>query len=195
LCPLITRSPVTGLVERVFNINLNVAAARTSGVDFEMRYTRETDFFSSQSENLFLRLFAGHLTENSVTTTVYRDDLGSEDSPEWNATATLGYTVGNLGARLIGRYYDTTFADVLWTEGVDVDDNSVPSQTVTSLVLSYSGELAGGASWTANFHINNLFDRDPPVTPSQNQRGGQQPIGNFFDVFGRRYQVSVNFEF
>lgn len=195
LCNLVTRSPTTGLVERVLNVNLNVAAARTSGIDFEMRYAHEVDFVRSQSENLFFRAFAGHLKENSVTTTVYRDDLGSQLSPEWVVTATLGYDIGNFGARLIGRYYDSTLNNVLWTEGVEVDDNTISSQTVANLVLTYSGETSGGANWTANFHVNNLFDRDPPIIASENQRGGQQSIGNQFDVFGRRYQVSVNFAF
>src|SRR5690606_3639236 len=125
LCALITRSPVTGRVERVFNINLNVAAARTSGVDLEMRYQREPNFFDSVSESLFFRLFAGYLRENSVTTTVYRDDVGSQASPEWNVTATVGYNVGNIGVRAVGRYFDSTLNDVLWVEGVDVDDNTI----------------------------------------------------------------------
>lgn len=195
LCTLITRSPITGRVERVFNVNLNVAAALTSGVDIEMRYQREPDFFASAPESLFFRLFAGYLRENSVTTTVYRDDVGSQASPEWNATATVGYSVGNFGVRAVGRYFDSTLNDVLWVEGVDVDDNTISSQTVWNLIFSYSGTTAGGGNWTANFHINNVFDRDPPIIPTQNQRGGQQLVGNNFDVFGRRYQASVTFSF
>lgn len=195
LCQLITRSAVTGRVERVFNINLNVAAATTSGVDLEMRYQREPDFVADASESLFFRLFAGYLRENSVTTTVYRDDVGSQASPEWNVTATVGYNVGNIGVRAVGRYFDSTLNDVLWVEGVDVDDNTISSQTVWNLVFSYSGTSGRGTNWTANFHINNLFDRDPPIIPTQNQRGGQQLVGNNFDVFGRRYQASVTFSF
>jgi len=195
LCALITRSPITGRVERVFNINLNVAAALTSGVDIEMRYQRETDFFESAAESLFFRLFAGYLRENSVTTTVYRDDVGSQQSPEWNAALSAGYNVGNFGVRAIGRYYDSTLNDVLWVEGVDVDDNTISSQTVWNLVFSYSGAMAGGSNWTASFYINNVFDRDPPIIATQNQRGGQQLVGNNFDVFGRRYQASVTFSF
>jgi outer membrane receptor protein involved in Fe transport len=195
LCALITRSPVTGLVERVLNVNLNVAAAVTSGVDVEMRYQHEPDFFANASESLFFRLFAGYLGENSVTTTVYRDDVGSQASPEWNATATAGYTIGNFGVRAIGRYYDSTLANVRWVEGVDVDDNTISSQTVWNLAFSYSGVMGGGTNWTASFNINNIFDRDPPIIPTQSQRGGQQLVGNNFDVFGRRYEASVSFSF
>src|SRR5690606_4190792 len=49
LCSLITRNS-SGVVERILNVNLNVAAARTSGVDIEMRYNRETNFFANQNE-------------------------------------------------------------------------------------------------------------------------------------------------
>ena len=45
------------------------------------------------------------------------------------------------------------------------------------------------------FNVNNVFDRDPPISPSQSQRGGQQGVANGYDVFGRRYQLSVNYTF
>src|SRR5690606_7313963 len=94
LCTLITRSPITGGGGRVFNVNVKLAAALRLARASEMRYQREPDFCASARESLFFRLFAGCLRENTVTTTVYRDDGGSQASPEWNATATVGYSVG-----------------------------------------------------------------------------------------------------
>jgi iron complex outermembrane receptor protein len=195
LCALVTRSTTTGLIERVLDINLNVAAGVTSGIDIEARYDMEPNFFANEDENLSLRLFAGQLLENSVTTAVYRDDLGSQSSPEWNATGTLGYSIGDYGVRLIGRYYDSTKINILWKEGVDVDDNTIASQTVWNMVFDYRGETASGGNWVASFNVNNLMDRDPPVIPSESLRGGQQGVGNNYDVFGRRYQLSLNYSF
>jgi outer membrane receptor protein involved in Fe transport len=197
LCQYIFRG-TNGVIERVLNVNLNVAAAVTSGVDIEMRYDMEPDFFNGETENLSVRMFAGYLGENSVQATpgaVNRDDVGSQASPEWNSTATLGYNVGPYGVQLVGRYLDSTLNDVLWVEGRDVDDNTVSSQTIANLVLSYRGETANGANWVTSFNITNVFDRDSPIIPSQNQRGGQQTISNLFDAYGRRYQLSLNYNF
>ncbi|HEY0961531.1 MAG TPA: hypothetical protein VGE69_04165, partial [Pseudomonadales bacterium] len=108
------------------------------------------------------------------------------------------YNFGDYGVSLIGRYYDSTIvsqAGILWREGFEVDDNTIASQTVANLVLSYRGETANGGNWVASFNVNNLFDRDPPIQASENLRGGQQGVGNVYDVFGRRYQLSLNYNF
>ena len=194
LCGLITRN-AAGTIERVLDINLNVAAGVTSGVDIEARYDMQPDFFGNQEESLSFRMFAGKLLENSVTTAVYRDDLGSVSSPEWNATGTVGYRVGNYGVRLIGRYYDSTLINVLWQEGRDVDDNTVASQTVFNMAFDYRGETSSGSTWVAALNVSNIMDRDPSVRPSSSLRGGQQGISGNYDVFGRRYQLSLNYSF
>jgi len=198
-CNQIVRNAGTGLIERVDDRQVNAAAGVTSGVDIEVRYDLEPDFFSSQTENLRLRLFANHILENSVTTTTYRDDTGSLTSPEWNATATLGYDIGNVGVNWITRYYDSTSYTngfgVFWRSGFDVDDATIASQTVHNLAVSYRGETAGGGNWVASFNVNNILDRNPPVVASQNLRGGQQGVSNVFDVFGRRYQLGLNYSF
>ncbi len=199
LCSLVVRNTVNNQVDRVLNVNLNVAAARTSGVDIEARYTFEPDFLSNLPEDMNFRLFAGHLLENSVTTTTYRDDLGSLQSPEWTATAIAGYNFGNYGVSMVGRYYDSTIIGpagaAFWRDGIEVDDNTTASQTVANLVLSYRGETSNGANWSASFNVNNVFDRMPPVLATESQRGGQQSVSNVFDVFGRRYQLSLNYNF
>jgi len=197
LCSLITRA-ADGRVERLLNANLNVASALTSGVDIEIRYDMEPNFFSSENEQLGFRFLAGYLGENSVQATagaISRDDVGSLQSPEWTAVAMARYNVGNYGISLVGRYFGDTMLDVLWVEGRDVDRNKIASQTTANLVLSYSGETATGATWVTSFNVTNLFDRDGPIIASQNQGGGQQSLNNQFDVYGRRYQLSLNYNF
>jgi outer membrane receptor protein involved in Fe transport len=198
LCQYIFRNS-SGVIERVLNVNLNVAAATTSGVDIEARYDTDVDFFDGQEESLNFRLFAGYLGENSVTTTTYRDDVGSTASPEWNATATLGYNLGAYGVRVVGRYLDSAIygrvGGAFWTEGVEVDDNTIASNTTFNVILSYRGETSNGANWNASFNITNVFDRDPPIMASESQRGGQQSISNSYDAYGRRYQLSLDYNF
>ncbi|MDR0781839.1 MAG: TonB-dependent receptor [Pseudomonadales bacterium] len=194
LCQYVTRN-AGGFIDRVTNPNLNITDSRTAGVDIEARYNFEPNFFANRSETLNLRVLAGRLLENSTTTTVYRDDLGSQSSPQWNATGTLGYTVDNYGMRLIARYYDSTKINILWTEGVEVDRNHIASQTVLNLAFDYRGQTQRGGNWVATFNVTNLFDRNPPIIPSENLRGGQQGFGGAYDIFGRRYQLSLNYSF
>ena len=197
LCSLIVRGS-DGRVQQLLNGNLNVSAALTSGVDLEMRYDMEPDFFSNESEQLGIRFLAGYLGENSVQATpgaINRDDVGSLNSPEWSAVASAHYNLGPYGISLVGNYYGDTKNNILWVEGRDVDDNSVASQTTANLVFSYSGETAAGANWVTSLNVANLFNRDAPIAASENQGGGQQPQNNQYDIYGRRYQLSLNYTF
>jgi outer membrane receptor protein involved in Fe transport len=80
-------------------------------------------------------------------------------------------------------------------EGRDIDRNKISSQTTTNLVLTYRGETSTDATWTTSFNVTNLFDRDAPIVPSFSQRGGQQNISGQHDSFGRRYQLSLDYNF
>lgn len=198
-CSQLVRNPDTNILERVEDRQVNAAAGVTRGVDIEMRYRHELDLFANLPEDLNLRLFANRAIENSVTTTTHRNDVGSLTSPEWTATAMFGYNVGDVGLNWITRYYDSTNYTqgfgVHWTSGIEVDDATIASQTVHNVVLSYRGETASGANWVMSLNVNNVLDRDPPIVASQNTRGGQQNPSNVFDVFGRRYQLSLNYSF
>ena len=211
LCAQVFRDGGTGRITRVDDKQVNAAAGVTSGIDFEARYEFEPDFFKSMQEKFKMRLFANHMQENSVTTGVinsalarkaqpgFKDDSGSLTSPKWNATATFGYDLDQYSINWIMRYYGktnyTNGFGTFWKTGFDVDDATIQSQTVNNVVFSYHGQTKSGGSYVASFNVNNIFDRDPSVTASQNLRGGQQGVSNVFDVFGRRYQFSMNYSF
>jgi len=197
LCALVFRNATTGIIDRVMNQRLNIAAARTEGVDMELQYQLETNFFRDETETLTFRGLAGYLIENSDTPFqgTRQDQVGGLNRPEWTTVMTANYQVGPWGVRLQARYFDKTKINVAWVEGVDVDDNWTASQTVTNLGLSYSGETAAGGNWMATLNVNNLLDRDPPVVPSLSQRGGFQTVSPNYDIFGRRYQLSLNMNF
>jgi len=152
---------------------------------------------SGKTETLTFRGLAGYLIENSDTPFqgTRQDQVGGLNRPEWTTVMTANYQVGPWGVRLQARYFDKTKINVAWVEGVDVDDNWTASQTVTNLGLSYSGETAAGGNWMATLNVNNLLDRDPPVVPSLSQRGGFQTVSPNYDIFGRRYQLSLNMNF
>ncbi|MDT8397519.1 MAG: TonB-dependent receptor [Pseudomonadales bacterium] len=197
LCSLITRDADTNIVLSVFNKNFNIGGAKTEGVDIEVQYSLEPDLFASQNESLTLRGFAGRLIENSTSTAdgAKTDAVGGLNRPKWTANVTANYNVGPYGIQWQQRYYDSTLINVNWVEGVDVDDNTIASQSISNLALSYNREFGNGGNWRAVLNITNLFDREPPVVPSISQRGGSQTFSDNFDIFGRRYQLSLNMTF
>jgi outer membrane receptor protein involved in Fe transport len=83
-------------------------------------------------------------------------------------------------------------------EGVDVDDNTIPTYSFTNLNFRYEGgEMIGGAQWSVSFAINNAFNKLPIILPGTPGRVGTQigsGSGNH-DEFGRRYQVTLDMNF
>ncbi|HWK55125.1 MAG TPA: TonB-dependent receptor, partial [Hyphomicrobiales bacterium] len=67
LCAKIERDPTTGFIGRVFNTYLNVAQAKVEGVDFEIAYAMEPNFFGDQLETLNMRMLGGYIMERSDT--------------------------------------------------------------------------------------------------------------------------------
>src|SRR5690606_2803748 len=52
LCQLVERDPVTNQILRIDSIFINASNQILEGVDVEMRYTRDVDFFGTGNENL-----------------------------------------------------------------------------------------------------------------------------------------------
>lgn len=196
-CQYVLRDPASGMVNTVRNVFQNINGAKVSGVDIELGYTMEPDFFSSEQESLSIRALAGYLGENSQTNLggVKQDTAGGPGRPEWTTTVTATYGIGAWDVMLRGRYFDSVLLNNQWVEGRDVDDNVTASNTVWNTALGYNGETASGGTWRASFNITNLFDNEAPIIPSFNSRFGTQTVSNDYDVFGRRYQLSLNYNF
>ncbi len=196
-CGNITRDPVTNNIGRVFNYFQNVAQARVEGVDLEVAYRTEPNFFDSEFENFSVRALAGYIIERvNVSSNGNEDNFeGSLGNPDLTANITATYSVGPWSVQLQGRYYADVLRTRNWVEGVDVDDNTVPSSTWWNGRIGYQGETAGGHTWDLGLNVQNLFDRNPPIIPSFSSRGGSQTVSNDYDVFGRRYALNVNYNF
>ncbi len=181
-----------GNIGRIFDVFLNVAQARVRGIDYEFAYRIEPDFFASEQETLSFRTLAGYVAERSDTPFgIPKFDIsGWLGNPELNGIATLNYGVGPYSVQLQQRYIGDVGLNRLWVQGVDVDDNTVASGNFTNMQLGYSGELDSGASWTVSLDITNLFDRGPPTVAGANQVTPQD-----YDIFGRRYFVTLRANF
>jgi len=96
---------------------------------------------------------------------------------------------------LQARYIDSTLVNTTWREGIEVDDNTVSSSTWFNGQIGYNGELSNGSTWNVSLNVQNLFDRNPPVIANFGNRGGSQTISDNYDAEGRRYQLSMNYNF
>lgn len=183
-------------VTRVFDTYQNVAQARVRGIDYEISYRLEPDFFAGENENLTFRALAGYVAERSNTPAggTLQDVSGGLATPDLTGVFTANYRVGPWGLMMQGRFRDEAMINTTWVEGVDVDKNTLPSFTWWSTMLSYNGETAGGASWRVALNIQNVFDKRPTMVPSAaSERFAAQSLTG--DVYGRRYNLNVNYSF
>jgi outer membrane receptor protein involved in Fe transport len=97
-----------------------------------------------------------------------------------------------LSFQLQGRYISGDKLNRSWVEGVDVDRNWVNSSTWWNATVRYNGEFASGATWNVGLNVLNLTDKAPPMIPGT---AGYQSVSNTYDVFGRRYNLSLNMQF
>lgn len=198
-CNLIQRLPplgdgqALGPISRILNQNINADTAQTRGVDVEIGYRFEPNFFGSETESLNIRALLGHLAENSTTTLAgtTQDNAGSQSRPQYTAVVTTNYRVGPWGFMLQSSYYDDVANNINWIEGRDVDDNEIASFTSFNLSTSYTGEMSNGMEWRAALNITNLFDREPSIWAGA---AGQAMVAGH-DALGRRYQLSLNMTF
>ena len=193
-CANIEFDPKTGDVTRVFRRFFNQDKAIVEGLDFEVAYRTEVNFFDSEFENLSVRVLAGKLLtrEDIAASGAVSNQLDQYTLPEITGNITGNYSVGPLSFQLQGRYISGDKLNRSWVEGVDVDRNWVNSSTWWNATVRYNGEFASGATWNVGLNVLNLTDKAPPIIPGT---AGYQFASNTYDVFGRRYNLSLNMQF
>jgi len=198
LCSLINRDN-NGVIVGVGAPFLNLSTSYAEGIDFELAYNREVNLFDSQTEDLSLRLLAGHLIDryDQPPGGAAIDLVGTSTRPETTGILTARYSVGPWAATWQQRYISDTLVNINWVEGVDVDNNTIPTYSFTNLSLRYNGEsMVGGGQWSATLAVNNAFDKNPPIIPGAFGRVGSQTGGlNAYDEWGRRYQLTLDMSF
>jgi hypothetical protein len=194
-CPFLHRG-TDGNLASVDAPFLNLSQSYAEGIDFEVAYNYEPNFFDSQQETLSLRLLAGRLLERfdvppgGVAIDQVGGFTGPNFRPDWTANLTARYGLGPWSFTWQQRAVSDSKMNNAWEEGVDVDFNTIPFYSFTNLTFRYDGgEMLGGAEWNVSLAVNNAFDKNPPVRP-----GNQTGSGNY-DEFGRRYQLTLNMNF
>ncbi|MGV3591541.1 MAG: TonB-dependent receptor domain-containing protein [Gammaproteobacteria bacterium] len=195
LCEFVVFNPQNQVV-RIFDTYQNVAGARVRGVDYELAYRMEPDFFAGETESLSVRALAGYVAERSNTAAggTPQDVSGGLGTPELTGLLTVSYNLGPWSLSMQGRYRDEALINTTWTEGVEVDDNTLPSYTFWNAMFGYRGETGNGNTWRVSLNVQNLFDKPPTAVPgTASERFAAQSLTG--DLYGRRYNLNVNFDF
>jgi len=187
LCSKVQRAP-SGEITRIFDVFLNVAQARVRGIDYELAYQMEPNFFGNLDESLSVRALAGYIQERSDTPlgAPKFDISGWLNTPELTSMVTTNYVVGPYSAQLQYRFIDAVGLNRLWVEGRDVDDNSVDSADYFNLRFGYGGEFDNGGTWQLSLDITNVLNDGQPIIA-----GATQQINPSYEQYGRRYFISL----
>ncbi|MBK9251524.1 MAG: TonB-dependent receptor [Proteobacteria bacterium] len=194
-CGLIERSD-SGLITRVHNRILNIAGARSRGIDLELGWRTPLAWFGG-AESLAARAFVTRTLESSTTdATGTRNDRAGQTglfggAPRLQATLSVAYERGPLNVGIQQRYvssgsYDATFG------AADLADRHVRAATYTTLRLAFSPRGGRGTTWYLN--IQNLFDAAPPRSGDWGFGGSIPTNEGLFDVLGRRFVAGVRLD-
>ncbi|HEX7081777.1 MAG TPA: TonB-dependent receptor [Gammaproteobacteria bacterium] len=179
-CDQIVRAP-DGTVDSIFNVYINVDEARTRGVDIETSYRRGIG-----AGDLVFRAVGSYLTEASTTPfdSPKIDRAGEAGvAPPWNVTLVSSYRRGPLSLGWTERWVSSAKVDALWQEGIDIDDNTVPSHSVSNFRVTYDLDRQG-RTYSVYGMVTNVFDENP---------GKLMGLPSIYSVVGRTYTVGFNF--
>lgn len=199
-CPLLTFD-ANNVLQGVSDRYLNLASYATSGVDLSISYRTPLG-----GMNLSLQANATHYDHFTITTPgtppAVLQFAGQNSnfqfaSPHWraNASATLSSDLGSVTLQSMyvgpGRQ-DLTLSEVATaTKPADISaaDNYVGSYFLFNLsgTVNIGHEKRAQLFWV----INNLFDRDPIITPASRT----QANGSLYDVVGRYFRLGLRTKF
>ena len=159
-------------------------------MDIEATYA-----FPLGAADIGFRLLGTYIEELTTVTNAISVDFAGQTGatggvPHWRGNFQTTYHRGALNLGALVRYVQGGKYNNLFVEGVDINDNDVPSRTYLDLSGSY--EITPGL--TVFGKINNVFDSDPPLTPNAIV---QPNYGNsvFYDRNGRFYALGVRFKY
>ena len=191
LCDNIVRDP-GGTIQLINSAVVNVANARNRGIDLELGYS-----VSLPRGDLNLRLFATKTIENDRTNGLSTVKFAGQNRnatgrgsgiPTWASNSFVTYSLGQASVTAHVRYISSGTFENSFVEGIDINDNSLPSAAYLNLSGQYEFDLAGRLSGVRLFGvIDNVLDKDPPPVPGTIFMTDQQ----FYEVIGRSYRIGL----
>ena len=195
-CSFITRNN-TGTLARVSLPFFNAAARQTKGVDFEASYsTPLSDIFSDMDGSLTFRGLVNYIGQ--FTTQVQgaapiqlAGDINNS-LPKWTGVFSANLDLGRWGWYAQERWVGGGKFDDTNNNGQGVYPNQVGSAYYTDTTITFDAFPQTGVSLA--FSINNLFDRDPPPTPSFLIAGSNYSNRTLYDQIGRQYSIGLKYK-
>ncbi len=217
-CQRIKRNPTTGgggLVDRAFT---NLGQTDFSGVDVQLNWSRQLADGGGLNLNTSITYNLHELTrENPLVPEIERAGYNSCSlqlqclNYDYRVFTTVGYGRGMWNVSLTHQYWPKLDNEACRTNNVSVACvyNSLPSNSL----LSASGNIRFKDNYTVSLGIENLLDTDPPCinsnptllptaaapfqfpTACSHIGGGAGGDAATYDPLGRRFFVSMNFEF
>ncbi|HEX3913401.1 MAG TPA: TonB-dependent receptor [Steroidobacteraceae bacterium] len=191
-CALITGSSAT--ITSVDLPVVNNTQLATRGVDLETSYR--------------IALGAANMTFRTVWTYMpyYVQQVpgapATNVAPEyglWNGSAWATFNQGPFSLGINARYLDHRLVNVLYAQGVFIDNNTLPSHTYLNLNGSYTFHSAGTAKVELYANVQNATNNVPDFrgTPSYIQIGSGLGFGGeaWEDPIGRYYTAGVRVSF
>jgi len=210
-CNLVNRNPATGSLVTggyVVTTSINSGYLKTSGVDLAASGSIPAAALSENLSGKFgVNVSSTWLSSYEVQilpgTQAYRCDgyFGVNCGiplPKWRHRATASWTsAGGVGVAATWRYIGST-----------ANDKSNPADFLKATYQAYDGVLSArsyvdvSASWevtkklTLRAGVNNLADKDPPLSASTGGAVASGPVyAGMYDVLGRQYFAGMTLKF
>ncbi len=189
LCALTVRG-ADGQLTDVNGIALNIATVEISGLDFDASY--QTDLFGGKLNLRGIATYLDNYTQEArgVASVQY---AGTGSYPSWranlSATFTSGGTTLSVQERFIGAHRRVI-------PPITVDQDHVPEVFYTNVTLRQQIE-AGNMKPELFLTVNNLFDKDPPPSDTNNVTLGTSRVVDplLYDTMGRYITVGGRIRF
>ncbi|HEY5756901.1 MAG TPA: TonB-dependent receptor, partial [Steroidobacter sp.] len=197
LCDLITFNPDQSIAS-IAGKNLNLGTFDLRGVDAEFRYTHPVGNGDLSAGFLSSYLIHKEIAPSGGTALDTAGEVGTASgfgTPDFKATLSVSYDIGDWGAFAQARYigsgvYDATYGP----EDLASSENDIGSVTYVDLSAHYDLNNLGSGQVTVFAGIDNAFDKDPPVIPL-NFLANAATNGAIYDVLGRKYYVGARIKF
>src|SRR5690606_3037103 len=118
---------------------INIARLKVRGMDFDVSYHQPLERIAPNAA-ITLRLLATRVFEHVQDNSFVVDEFAGENSgsvPDLRLHGTAVYQHGPLKLAVTARFISDGVLDNNWVEGVDIDDNTVPSVMYVDLGGSY----------------------------------------------------------
>jgi len=176
-CSMFTRDPANGNIVGTLNYgNRNAGYTETEGFDFDISYSRDTDFgrFSAKSSTTYVGKYEEKSTDDADAVPSQNNGFGAYFRVRSNLG--LGWSMNDLSVNWNLRYYSGTKESCRFATRCTLPNYSAPDtlgvispQTELGAVTFHDVQVSYATPWNATVAVgaNNVFNKVGPMMTSQ----------------------------